>query len=302
MDYNMTNILQYIEKTIVFLISIPLVLLNQADKVVNVASPTKTTIVFTGDVMLGRSVMGESLDNNDLYYPFRNVSSYLRDSDITMVNLENPITKNCQRTVGGYTFCTTPEIARGLSYSGVDIVNLANNHTLNYGKDGFSETQKYLGQMGIKYVGKDNLEIIRKNGTVFGFLGFDLVSNGYDLEKIYKLTNESDKQVDVLIVNMHWGNEYESEPNSLQKTVAKKLVQNGADIITGHHPHWVQSFDYVEGIPTYYSLGNFIFDQSWSEKTKEGLLVKFSFDGSDIDTIEEKRVYMRNFAQPEFVD
>lgn len=298
----MSGILQYIEKTVIFLISLPLILLNQAERNVDIPSSQKTSIIFAGDVMLGRSVMGKSIDNNDLYYPFRKVSGYLSDSDITMVNLENPIIKDCPRVVGGFTFCTSPAIAKGLVFSGVDIVNLANNHTLNYGRDGFVQTQRYLDQMGIKYVGNGNLEIISKNNTDFGFLGFDLVSPGYNLEDIYKLIKDSGGKVDVLIVNVHWGNEYKDTPNSFQKTVAQKFVENGADVIIGHHPHWIQTFEYIDNVPVYYSLGNFIFDQAWSEKTKEGLLVKINFDGSKVDSMEEKHIYMKNFGQPEIVE
>ena len=84
----------------------------------------QTTIMFTGDIMLGRSVMGAAIDNNDSLYPFRHVKDVIKNADITFGNLENPIVTDCQRHSGGFKFCTTPEISQGLNFSGFDIVNL----------------------------------------------------------------------------------------------------------------------------------------------------------------------------------
>ena len=257
-------------------------------------------IIFAGDTMLGRSVMGASLDNNDFLYAFRNVSDFLKDADITFLNLENPIVKNCQRHVGGFKFCTTYEIANGLNFAGVDVVSLANNHSGNYGNDGFEETKKYLEESGIKSVGYNNLEIIKKNGIKFGFLGFNYTFSNQSLEKDLKLISDSNSLVDVLIVTVHWGEEYKEVANDFQKTTAKKMVESGADVIIGHHPHWVQNYEEINGKPVYYSLGNFIFDQVWSEETKKGLVVKVTFDeDGNIIKKEEFKTYTKNIGQPE---
>lgn len=278
----------------------------------NISSPpnvevNQTTIIFTGDIMLGRSVMGEALDNNDPYYPFRKTFDVLKNADITFANLENPIVTNCPRVVGGFKFCTSPEIAQGLRYSGIDIVTLANNHTNNYGKAGFEETKKYLTDMNISYVGDNNLEIIEKNlpaqagGTKFGFLGFNYTFGIDNLDRDLELIKSSDPLVDVLIVENHWGDEYHSIANNLQTTVAHKMVEHGADVIIGNHPHWVQNYEEYIGKPIYYSLGNFIFDQSWSEETKKGLVVKMTFDGKNLVKKEEFKTYTPKKGQPEIL-
>lgn len=258
----------------------------------------QTTIIFTGDIMLGRSVMDASLDNNDSFYAFRSTADFLKDADITFGNLENPIVTGCQRHVGGFKFCTTPEIARGLSFAGFDVVTLANNHTNNYGKDGFEETKKYLNEIGIKSVGYNNLEIIEKNNIKFGFLGFDYVTSQKNIEVDLNLIKESDPKVDVLIISPHWGEEYKATANGFQTNLAKRMVDSGADLIIGHHPHWVQNNEEIDGKPVYYSLGNFIFDQMWSEETKKGLVVKITFEGNSVIKREEYKTYIPKMGQP----
>lgn len=262
----------------------------------------QTSIIFTGDIMLGRSVMGASIDNNDSYYSFRNVAEFLKSADITFGNLENPIVENCQRHVGGFKFCTTPEIAKGLNFAGFDIVTLANNHTNNYGNDGFWQTKKFLMVDNIKSVGYDNFEIIEKNGIKFGFLGFDYVTSQNTIDNDLKLIKNSDSIVDVLIVSPHWGTEYQAVANDFQVEIAHKMIENGADIIIGHHPHWVQNFEEYQGKPIYYSLGNFIFDQMWSEETKQGLIVKMTFDEEEIIKREELKTYISKMGKPEIVN
>lgn len=298
---------RFISSLIAFLIAIIPVSSDQLTKPpIDPASPAggQTSIVFAGDIMLGRSVMGASIDNNDPYYPFRNTADFLKNADITFANLENPIVNDCPRHVGGFKFCTNYEIADGLNFAGIDVVTLANNHTSNYGQKGVAETKKYLSDIGIKSVGYSNLEIIEKNNITFGFLGFDYVTSQKNIEDDMNLIKESDSKVDVLIVSPHWGTEYKSIASSFQREVAKRMVENGADLIIGHHPHWVQNSEMIGDTTVYYSLGNFIFDQMWSEETKKGLLLKITFDppngetGAKIFKTEEFKTYIPKIGQP----
>ncbi len=287
-----------ISSVIAFLIAlVPVSLIANNANITN-----QTTILFTGDIMLGRSVMGEVVDRSDYLYPFRNVQTFLSDADITFGNLENAVTKNCPRQYkGSFSFCTTPEIAKGLQESGVDVVTLANNHSYNFGVDGFEETKQNLNNLGIKSVGWGNLEIIEKEGIKFGFLGFDYVTSGFNLDRDLGLIKTSDPKVDVLIVSPHWGEEYKAIANNFQTDLAKRIVENGADLIIGHHPHWVQNHDEINGVHVYYSLGNFIFDQMWSEETKKGMVVKISFEGKKVVKREEFQTYTPKIGQPEII-
>lgn len=259
----------------------------------------ETTIILTGDIMLGRSVMGTSLSKHDPSYPFRKVSAVLKKANIVFGNLENPIISICPPSDSGFTFCADPKMIYGLTYAGVSVVNLANNHTKNYGEDGLIQTEKYLTDNGISYVGAENLVTKVINGTRFGFLGFYLIDRTPS-DADYQLIKDSKKKVDVLLVMVHWGIEYTSEPTDSQRSTAKDIVAAGADVIVGSHPHWVQTIDTINGTPVFYSLGNFVLDQAWSEETKKGLAIRLTFTGNRLAKVEKLPVYMKNFAQPEW--
>jgi len=257
----------------------------------------KTEIILAGDVMLGRSVMIAALEEGNYLYPFANVLETLRNADIVFFNLESPIVNDCPVDDSGYKFCTTPEIAKGLSSAGVDIVTLANNHSGNYGEDGLDQTVIFLHDNGIDACGLGDLEIIEKNGLKFGFLGFDYTL-GTPKEGDFDLTKTSSGVVDILIVGIHWGVEYTGVPTEKQRSLAKKFIDSGASVISGHHPHWVQEIEYLDGKPVYYSLGNFVFDQMWSEETKKGLIVKLTFEGKKIINEERLPIYTYLVGQP----
>lgn len=259
------------------------------------------TILLTGDIMLGRSVMGVSLARKNPNYPFEKVVEVIKSSDIVFGNLENPIIADCPQSDSDFKFCADPKMAWGLSYAGIDIVNLANNHTGDYGENGIAQTEGYLKNANIDYVGTDNLVIRNINGIKFGFLGFNFIENK-PKDSDYQLIKNSKKEVDILIVMVHWGVEYTSKPTVTQKTIANDLVSAGVDVIAGNHPHWIQDIDYINGKPIFYSLGNFVFDQPWSEETKNGLVIRLIYQRNKLLRIEELPIYMRNFSQPEWAN
>ncbi len=266
----------------------------------NHKKPSTTTITIAGDVMLGRSVMSHSMSIKNPRYPFEKIYPKIGNADLTFVNLENPVVKSCPFIDSGFKFCADPKMVEGLVYAGIDIVNLANNHTYNYGRDGFEQTKEYLKKNRIDYVGDNNLVIRKVNGYSFGFLGFDFVTKE-PTDKDYLLVRNSALSVDLLIVGVHWGNEYSANSTSLQKEIAKILVENGADVIAGHHPHWVQESDHIIGKPVYYSLGNLVFDQMWSEETRKGLVVNLKFSDDKLQNEEKIPTYIKEFAQPQWV-
>ncbi|MBI2066264.1 CapA family protein, partial [Candidatus Woesebacteria bacterium] len=254
-------------------------------------------IILTGDVMLGRTVMTKSLDSGEPTYPFKKVAGQLAEADFVFVNLENPIIENCPRTSTGLKFCADPKLTSGLKLAGVNVVTLANNHAGDYGKGGMEKTVEFLEEAGIEAAGRGNLVIKEKKGIKFGFLGFNFVSSG-PKDEDFKLVSDSDKKVEVLIVGVHWGEEYKDRASKLQREWAKKLVEAGADVIVGHHSHWVQDSESIEGKPVYYSLGNFVFDQMWSQKTRQGLSLKLTYRNGQLVKIEELPIYMSSWAQP----
>lgn len=296
----------------------PIKNLRLSEKILVKKKPLETTVLFTGDVMLGRTVMTRSLDKDDPLYPFREVSEKLSKADITFVNLENPVVENCPRHYTGFKFCADPAMVEGLTFAGIDVVTLANNHSNNYGKSGLDQTFSHLDSVNIGYTHDGSLYTVEKNGLEFGFVGFNYV--GFEpKEDDYAKVAEHDEQVDVLIVSPHWGTEYRSEPSAIQREWAKKFVESGADVIVGHHPHWIQSMEHVKSpqkvdqtdgnadyepyVPVYYSLGNFIFDQMWSENTKKGLVLELTFDEEGrIVNEEASEIYMSEWAKPVWVE
>jgi poly-gamma-glutamate capsule biosynthesis protein CapA/YwtB (metallophosphatase superfamily) len=285
-------------------------------------SPSKTTIIFTGDVMLGRTTEITTREKKNFNYPFLKVADVLKQADLTFVNLENPITKDCEPFRTGFIFCANPEMLAGLTFSGVDMVTLANNHTHNHGQIGIDQTVQFLNEKEIGYTGLGNLATKQVNNVTFGFLGFDKAQLGDpQLTKEEKqLLLDSDKKVDVLIVAMHWGVEYKSVALLGVRKLAKELVELGADVVIGSHPHWVQDREYIseqgsilqkertdpvidiKGYkPIYYSLGNFVFDQMWSEETRKGLVVRLTFDGKELEKEDLLPIYIKDRGQPEFV-
>lgn len=273
----------------------------------------KTTIlVAVGDVMLGRMVNVQMLKYKDFKYPFSKTASFTSAADITFGNLESPIVSNCPTTSVGMIFCARPESIGGLKFAGFDVLSVANNHILNYGQEGLSQTTELLNKNGI-LPSTNNLtmpvlskvEGKQSNNLSFGFLSFNLTQNltiSHDRDKlsIIKAVENAKNKVDVLIISLHWGVEYVKEPLAWQKELAYQLIDSGAKIIIGHHPHVTQPTEkYHDGL-IFYSLGNFVFDQPWSEETKKGKIAKIIFEGKKIKTFEEIPIYIIDSAQPQF--
>ena len=296
----------------------------------DVANNTKEVrIFFTGDVMLGRSVMSRSKQLGDHLYPFRKTVDRLRRADLTIINLENPIIENCPIHTEGFRFCSEPGSVSALEFAGINIASIANNHALDWGREGREQTIKYLNASGIESIGYDNVVYKKMSDVTFAFVGFDFVSNAYLLNSDQTdMIIEAKNNSDVLIASIHWGNEYFNTANSHQRRMARELIGLGVDMIIGHHPHWIQDVEcflrsdgkveiiesitseqFRQGqgcpqatIPVYYSLGNFVFDQMWSGETRTGAAVETMFIDGKFVKDDVHIVYMQNWAQPEWID
>ncbi len=233
-----------------------------------IKSREPVTILSFGDFMLGR-VVAKVMEGTGIS-PFEKITqqkeNLFKDTDFVVANLEGPITdtENCQTKA--YSFKFKPEIATLLEESGFDLFNLANNHAFDCFQKGLDDTRKYLTQSGIDYFGVDNLDesfIIREiNNKKIVFAGIDLTIPMVSLEEFYLKIKELKEENDFVIVNIHWGQEYELENSETQSLIGKKLIDNGADIIFGHHPHVIQPVEIYKNRPIFYSLGNFVFDQN----------------------------------------
>ena len=251
---------------------------------------TTITLLFGGDVMLGRTVNTQMIKKADYTWPLANIASISATADLFMVNLESPFKSGCKPTDTGMIFCADPKSVATLTSAGVDIVNLANNHIYNQGPEGLSQTIAILSKNNISYTGlKTTSPILNVKNTKIAIEGFNDIPP-YPTE-INKLTEENlqtkiqklRSQADLVIITFHWGNEY-SPVSQRQKDYAHMAIDLGADAVIGHHPHWVQEKEIYKSKPIYYSLGNLVFDQMWSEETKKGLMVKLTYQNDKLIT------------------
>ena len=260
-----------------------------------------TTILFTGDVLFANAFKaGYDADGIEgVVAP--ELLEELRAADILMVNNEFPFSdRGTPMADKQFTFRCSPGYVKALNEMGVDIVSLANNHTLDYGRDALSDTFTTLDGAGILYAGAGEtkerayeLQIIEKNGKKFGFLAASRVvpeSNwkveertpgmltAYDDTKLVQLIKAARSGCDFLSVYIHWGVEYDAYPQDYQTKIATDCFNAGADLILGAHTHCLQGISYISGKPVFYSLGNFVFGQN-IDKTA-AVKVQVSSDGT----------------------
>ncbi len=262
-----------------------------------------TTVLFGGDVMLGRSVNAFATERG-FDWPYREIKTVLAGADLTVVNLESPFAEPCPVTHDGMVFCGNTAHAQSLAASGVDLVNLANNHIYNHGVDGLKTTVATLNDAGIEAYGRDGPVYREINGTRFAFLGYNDV--GFTPTEVTQLTEENlqrdvteaRQSADVVVVTPHWGVEYVIEPTERQRKFARLAIDSGADLVVGHHPHWVQVMELYRGKLIAYSLGNLVFDQMWSEETRQGILLKTAFYQEQLVDVELVPVKIFEYGQP----
>jgi poly-gamma-glutamate synthesis protein (capsule biosynthesis protein) len=297
---------------------------NQPAQVINAIieeeKPKKTTIFFVGDIMLTRGLKS-SVDKNfdgDYGRLFENLSE-LKNADILFGNLEGDVSDVGNNVGSKYSFRMDPKIMIVLKNAGFDILSFANNHVGDWNMAAFKDTLERLDENEILKIGSgltkeeiENPQIIEKNGTRFGFLGFSdvgpnwleakadnpgiLLANDPRLPEIIK---RAKIKCDVLIVSFHFGAEYKTIHNSRQEMLAHTAIDNGADMIIGHHPHVIEDVEIYKGKTIVYSLGNFIFDQYFSRDTMRGMLFSATFEGSELINTEEKIITLNKKFQPE---
>src|SRR5512133_20835 len=250
-----------------------------------------------GDVMLaGRWT--STIRKNVYDQPFRAVAAELKTGDITIANLESPIARGGVEFTGKqFRFRADPELAEALRKSGINMVTLANNHTMDFGAPALMETLENLERAGIAWIGAGkNLAAARQmalytiKGKKIAFLGYSLTQpteffagrsragtapgfENYFIEDIRRARLAAD----YVIVSFHWGTEGRSDIQPYQRTVAHKAIDAGADVIIGHHPHVLRGVERYKAGIVFYSLGNFTF-ASKGRTADSAALVRLRFD------------------------
>jgi len=297
----------------------------------SIVSPSKpkedaVTLLFMGDIMLDRGVEFYITQHNNWKWPFLHIADTLRNADLAFGNLESVISDKGQNLGSVYSFRADPKTLEGLTFAGFDVLSVANNHSLDYGIEAFGDSASRLRQSGIAPVGIELFSAIAENnskletrkvkGTKFGFLAYTNAGSPlwratqttpgvawvdqYTSEKFQNTIRAAKQQSDILIVSVHFGEEYQTQPSETQKLIAKNAIDAGADIVIGHHPHVVQSVEQYKHGWIAYSLGNFVFDQGFSPETMQGLIFEVVVQDKKITRVFPRSIYLNAEFQPSF--
>jgi poly-gamma-glutamate synthesis protein (capsule biosynthesis protein) len=263
-------------------------------------SPALDTLIIgaTGDIMLG-SWLIDLLNERGADYPYGEVLPVLQSTDLLVGNLESPFlsdTTGVVRAEKTYTFAVPPGIVETLTIGGFDLVGLANNHILDFGLAGLFETWNVLDSAGIAHTGTGRTKreahahtTIERRGRRVAFLAYNHTfpeefwatadrpgtAHASD-EGLAREVRRADGDADLVVVMFHWGGELLEEPREYQKILARIAIDNGADLVIGHHPHTLQPLEWYHGRLIAYSLGNFVFGSYTSTAKGAVLLVRFA--------------------------
>ena len=248
--------------------------------------------------------------------------AYLQSADLAIANFENPAPVKFRFHTSGTVFTADPALIEGLANAGIDYVSLANNHIRDAGAQGILDTIKHLDEWNIAHggAGKDLAAarapaLLEANGTTVAILGRDAIAGGYAASAtrvgsaplrtaaiVADIKAARAAGADVVIVFPHWGTEYDPTPFANQQTLARAIIDAGADMVIGNHAHWAAAMEVYEGKPIWYALGNFVFDQTWSEPTMEGITLELTFQGAELRQVRMRPHIILDKAQPNFLD
>ncbi len=250
------------------------------------------------------------------------VRELISAADIAIANFENPAPNRFRFHTSGTVFTADPALIDGLSNVGIDWVSLANNHIRDAGGQGILETIENLEERGLRHggAGEDidaarTPSILEAGGTKVAIIAYDAIARAYaageDRIGSAPLSKAACRQdvrkaraagAEVVIVFPHWGVEYDATPFAGQQELARSCVDSGADMIIGNHAHWAGALEVYEGKPIWYALGNFVFDQTWSEPTMEGITLELTFQGAELRQVRMRPHIILDKAQPNFLD
>ena len=298
------------------------------------------TIILVGDIMLDRGVeyMRKTEGKGDFRFPFLKIADELKEAKrgarlgreggggigVLFGNLEGPISDKGTKVGSIYSFRNDPKSIEGLTFAGFDVISLANNHVFDYGREALEDTLLRLKTAGIDYLGAGFNEkeayspIIKElNDTKIAFLvytnlgpetwkageensGIAWISEN-NLETIKRDIEKVKKESDILIVSLHSGEEYQKTPTQFQIEFSRAFIDAGADLVIGHHPHIIQPNEKYKDGWIFYSLGNFVFDQNFSEETMRGQILKILIENNKIKEVVPINIKINNFFQPEII-
>ncbi|MFI3209134.1 MAG: CapA family protein [Eubacteriales bacterium] len=257
------------------------------------------TVSLVGDCTLGTDTSygtsGSFIEEYSLQTPdyfFAGVSDAFDNDDLTVVNLEGPLTDSTNKQDKTFAFKGDEEFTEILTEGSIEAVNLANNHSYDYGTEGFEDTQNAVTAAGVTWFGYDETPVVEVNGIQVGLVGVYMLRLTDDQGKEAletRIQQAEDAGAEVIIVSFHWGSEYSYYPSASQEMLAKYAIDLGADLVVGHHPHVLQGIDLYEGKYIVYSLGNFCFGGNRNPSDKDTIIFQqtFTVQNSEVEVNDD---------------
>ncbi len=250
------------------------------------------------------------------------VRALIRGADLAIANMEEVAVANWTFHSHGTVFTGNPAYLAGVRDAGFDWVSMGNNHVGDFGPAGVLQSMRYLTQYGLLHggAGVDTAaahrpSIVTVDGVKVALLSYDTIAPGYNATATkagsarmtygwlrHDISAARAAGAQVVIVWPHWGVEYTAGPSQTQQTLAHDAIDLGADLVIGNHPHWAQAMEVYKGKPIWYALGNFTFDQTWSEPTMEGISLELTFSGSRLVQAWIHPHLVLDYAQPNLMD
>lgn len=257
--------------------------------------PVSFTVSVVGDCTLGTDENFDYDTSLNAYYEsygseyfFRNVKDIFSADDLTIANFEGTLTDSEEREEKQFAFKAPAEFSSILSDGAVEAVTLANNHSHDYGEQGFADTLAALDQEGITHFGYDETAVIEVKGIKVGLVGiYELKDHLERTEQLKQnIAKVKEQGAVITIVIFHWGNEKEEIPDSNQTTLGRLAIDEGADLVCGHHPHVLQGIETYKGKNIVYSLGNFCFGGNSYPSDMDSMIFQqtFTVDKSGVST------------------
>ena len=263
-----------------------------------ISAPVSLTLSVVGDCTLGTdetfdydTSLNAYYENYGADYFLQNVRSIFSTDDLTIANFEGTLTDSDEREDKTFAFKAPASYASILSGSSVEAVNTANNHSHDYGDQGFDDTLAALDDAGIVHSGYDETAVMDIKGIKVGMVGIYELYDHLDREQQLK-DNIAKVQADgaqLIVVIFHWGNETETVPDSNQTTLGRMAIDLGADLVCGHHPHVLQGIETYKGKNIVYSLGNFCFGGNSSPSDMDTMIYQQTFT-IDADGVKNDNV------------
>jgi len=252
---------------------------------------TTITISAAGDCTLGtdegfnykRSFKGKYDAVQDPAYFFQNVQPVFAQDDLTIVNMEGTLTEETTREQKQFAFKGDAEYAKILTAGAVEAANLANNHSFDYGKKSYEDTIAALEAEGISSFGYERTAVMDIKGMKVGLAGvYELAEHiNCKQDMLDNIASLKEQGAQIIIVSFHWGQEKENVPSDVQVELAHTAIDNGADLVLGHHPHVLQGIGEYKGKNIVYSLGNFCFGGNSAPSDMDTMIFQQTFTVKD---------------------